>query len=55
MSEARTIDCPHCHATPTNCDLRLIASSPDLGVVEIFHTKDCVDYEPEQPADGTAT
>lgn len=40
------IDCPHCHATPQNQDIRVIVGRTDGTVVEIRHTENCVDYEP---------
>lgn len=57
MSEGRTVDCPHCHATPQTRDVRVITNSPGRGVVEISHTKDCVDYETwtERPGEEPTT
>jgi hypothetical protein len=55
MSARRDIDCPHCHATPENRDVRVIVSSADRGVVEISHTEDCVDYEPVRPDEEPTT
>jgi len=43
------IDCPHCHATGNTMDVRVIVGRSDGTVVEIKHTKDCVDYPPERP------
>jgi hypothetical protein len=49
------VDCPHCHATSNNLDVRIIARGPDGVPVAIKHTKDCVDYPPETPRPGEET
>ncbi|MBC2903159.1 hypothetical protein [Streptomyces cupreus] len=41
------VDCPHCHATLDNLDVRIVAPGPNGTYVAIKHTKDCVDYPPE--------
>lgn len=41
------VDCPHCHATFDNLDIRIVTSLPDGSAVAIKHTKDCVDYRPD--------
>jgi hypothetical protein len=41
------VDCPHCHATFDNLDVRIVTSGPDGKPVAMKHTKDCVDYPPE--------
>lgn len=41
------IECPHCHATFDNLDVRLVVGRSDGTAVAIKHTKDCVDYPPE--------
>lgn len=40
------IDCPHCHATQINQDVRVIVGNADGRIVAIRHTENCVDYEP---------
>jgi hypothetical protein len=48
MSEpASDTDCPHCHATFDNLDVRVIIRGPDGNYVAIKHTEDCVDYPTE--------
>jgi hypothetical protein len=53
------IDCPHCHATPSNQDIRVTIGRTDGSAVAIRHTKDCVDYparageEQSGPRSGT--
>ena len=42
------IDCPHCHATLDNLDVRIVTLGLDGNAVSIKHTKDCVDY-PDGP------
>lgn len=41
------VDCPHCHATASTQDVRIITAGRDGSTVAIRHTKDCVDYPPE--------
>lgn len=41
------VDCPHCHATFDNLDVRIVAPGPDGKPVAMKHTKDCVDNPPE--------
>lgn len=48
------IDCPHCHATFSNMDVRIVVSRPGGPAVAIKHTKDCVDY-PEPRDEETTT
>jgi hypothetical protein len=48
------VDCPHCHATFDNLDVRVIVGRPDGSAVAIKHTKDCVDY-PGDPDEETTT
>ncbi|MFF4552732.1 hypothetical protein [Streptomyces sp. NPDC001422] len=38
------LDCPHCHATFDNLDIRLVVQGPDGTPVAIKHKKGCVDY-----------
>lgn len=43
------IDCPHCHATFDNLDVRMVVGRLDGTAVAIKHTKDCVDYPDAGP------
>ncbi|MFI0236341.1 hypothetical protein [Streptomyces sp. NPDC016845] len=48
------VECPHCHATFDNLDVRIVAPGPNGKPVAIKHTKGCVDYWPrEEEGDGT--
>ncbi|MFD6619959.1 hypothetical protein ACFWFB_32480 [Streptomyces albidoflavus] len=42
------VECPYCHATFDNLDVRIVAPGPDGRPVAIKHTKDCIDYRPRE-------
>lgn len=46
------VDCPYCHATFDNLDVRVVTSLPDGTAVAMKHTKDCVDYPPNPVRPG---